>query len=112
MWRKVRIRFCFGFLLWVYFSCVFFFHIPGPLETGLQHTMVIPGRRYVEQSYNRRGLPGKTVSISSYLADPALTLLKEASASLVFMAAAVSDFQPTITNHLIILQHCLGLCTL
>lgn len=52
------------------------------------------------------------VSISSYLADPVLTLLKEVAASLAFMAAAVSNVQPTITNRVIILQHCLGLCKL
>ena len=34
-----------------------------------------------------------------------VTLLKEATASLAFMAAAVSDFQPTVTNCVIILQH-------
>lgn len=88
---------------------VLFFHFPGPLETGVHHTMVVPGRCSVEHSYNRAGLPGKMVSISSYSADPVLTLLEEVAASLAFAAAAVSDFQPTITNCVIILQHCLGL---
>lgn len=81
---------------------VLFLQFSGSLKTGLHHIIVVPGKCCIEQSYNRTGLLGKPVSISSYLADPTLMLLKEAAASLVFMAAAASVFQPTITNCVII----------
>jgi len=100
------------FVLRCFSVCVVFFQFPGPLEPDLPHTVVVPGRCCVGQSYNRSGLPGRPLSVDSYLASPALTLLKEAAASLVFMAAAGSDLQPTIMNHVIILRHCLRLCML
>lgn len=65
MWRNVSIPFAL-----VLCVCVVFFQFSGPLETGLHHAVMVPDRCCLEKSYNRRGLPGKTVSLSSYLADP------------------------------------------
>lgn len=93
------------------FLCVLFFRFPGPLEAGLHRTVVVPDSSALDTIYNRSGLPGQIKAPS-----PAVWLMsthRSSAASLALTSAAVSGFQlGLITNHVIILQHCLRLYVL